>query len=182
MPRKKAKKKKSRSPTRRSSKRRVGGPVREWDRMTDLVRLIVATGAVKGARPVSLILISEPGTGKTELLERFMPNPTLSFHSDLTWRPLMKVLRNATRLQVSHLVLTEFQKLFQRRSHVADNCLGAIVQAMEEGIYSVGVGDAVEFKGVRVGIIGAVTHGTMAKRREYLAEIGFLSRAFVVPW
>ncbi len=150
--------------------------------MTDLISLFVLTGSIQDGRPASLMLISDPGTGKTELIERFKPNRNLSFHTDLTWKGLMPILRGARRMAVTHLVLTEFQKLFQRKMSTAENCLGTIVQAMEEGVFNVGVGGNVDYGGIRLGLVGAITHGTMEKRIHYLNETGFLSRAVVVPW
>jgi hypothetical protein len=158
-------------------------PTREWDRGTELVKLFAATGAIKNSRPQSLLLVSEPGTGKTELLERFRVNRQLSFHSDLTVRQLWPLLKDAKRGQLTHIVATEFQKMFQRKAAVAENLLGTLVQAMEEGVSAVGVGPSlVDYEGARIGLIGAMTNGTLIKKREFLGEMGFLSRAACLPW
>jgi hypothetical protein len=158
-------------------------PAREWDRGTELVKLFASTGAIKNSRPQSLLLVSEPGTGKTELLERFRVNRQLSFHSDLTVRQLWPLLKDAKRGQLTHIVATEFQKMFQRKASVAENLLGTLVQAMEEGVSAVGVGPSlVDYEGARIGLIGAMTNGTLIKKREFLSEMGFLSRAACLPW
>lgn len=156
---------------------------REWDRGTDLIRMFAATGFLANVRPASLILISEPGQGKTELLDRFRVNPFLAYNSDLTVKQLYPLLRDAARGKVTHIVATEFQKYFQRKASVAENCIGTLVQAMEEGIDVVAVGpDRVHMRGARIGLIGAMTHGTLKKKRELLNEMGFLSRAAVFEW
>jgi hypothetical protein len=158
-------------------------PSREWDRGTELVKLFTATGSIKNARVQSLLFVSEPGTGKTELLERFRVNRQLSFHSDLTVRQLWPLLKDAKRGVLTHIVATEFQKMFQRKAAVAENLLGTLVQAMEEGVTSVGVGPSlVDYEGARVGVLAAMTNGTLVKKREFLAEMGFISRAAVLPW
>lgn len=158
-------------------------PVREWSRGTELVKLFLATGFIENCRPASLIFVGEPGTGKTELLERFRKNKNCSFHSDITVRQLFPVLKQVNRGVVTHLVLTEFQKLMQRKMAVAENLLGTLVQAMEEGVQAVSVGPGhTEYGGVRVGVVGAITNGTIAKRRDFLSEMGFLSRAATFEW
>ncbi len=157
--------------------------MREWDRMTDLLSIFAVTGFVKGERPASVVLVGEPGGGKTELIERFRVNRWLQFRSDITMRPYISLLREAKGGGITHLVATEFQKYFQRKTHTAENTLGYIVQAMEEGIHEVSFGPVnVSLGGVRVGIIAAMTHGTLDKKRELLFETGFLSRACVFPW
>lgn len=158
-------------------------PVREWDRGTEIVKLFIATGAIANSRPQSVMLVSEPGSGKTELLERFRVNRICDFHSDLTVRQLYPILKKVQRGQVTHIVLTEFQKLFMRKMAVAENLLGTLVQGMEEGVGVVSVGpETVDYGGVRIGIIAAITNGTIKKRREMLSEMGFLSRAACFEW
>ena len=158
-------------------------PSREWDRGTELVRLFVATGAISNSRPQSLMLVSDPGSGKTELLERFRVNRILDFHSDLTVRQLYPILKKVQRGQTTHVVLTEFQKLFMRKASVAENLLGTLVQGMEEGVGVVSVGpETVDYGGVRIGVVAAITNGTIKKRREMLSEMGFLSRAACFEW
>ncbi len=158
-------------------------PPREWDRGTEMVKLFIATGFVANSRPQSLMLVSDPGSGKTELLDRFRVNRNCDFHSDLTVRQLYPILKKVQRGQVSHIVLTEFQKLFMRKASVAENLLGTMVQGMEEGIGVVSVGpETFDYGGVRIGVIAAITNGTIKKRREMLSEMGFLSRAACFEW
>jgi hypothetical protein len=158
-------------------------PSREWDKATELVRMFISTGWLENARAQSVMLISEPGSGKTELLDRFNQNPSLQYASDLTVRGLYSVLKRARQGAVSHLVATEFQKFFMRKSATADNTLGTLCQAIEEGIDEVLVGEkAVDFGGVQIGFIGAITHDTLSDKMRMLRETGFLSRVAVFDW
>lgn len=158
-------------------------PRREWDRGTELIRMFAATGWLANGKPQSLMIISEPGSGKTELLDRFNQNPWLEYASDLTVRGLYAILRRSRSGAVTHLVATEFQKYFMRKAATADNMLGTLCQAMEEGVSNVVVGDKVEhYGGAQLGFIGAITHKTFAERRNMLAETGFISRAAIFEW
>lgn len=158
-------------------------PGREWDAITDLVTLFAATGFVANERPQSLLLISEPGSGKTELLDRFQGNPFLQFASDITTRGLFPILKLAKQGVCSHLVASEFQKFFLRKSATAEATLGTLCQAMEEGVGKVLVGDKpLDFGGARLGLIGAITHDTASKWRRDLRELGFWSRAACFEW
>lgn len=158
-------------------------PPREWDRVTELVRMFIATGWLDNARAQSMMLISEPGSGKTEMLDRFALNGSLQYASDLTVRGLYNVLKRAKSGAITHLVATEFQKFFMRKAATADNTLGTLCQALEEGIFEVLVGDKpVNFGGAQIGFIGAITHDTMSEKAKVLRETGFISRVAVFDW
>lgn len=157
--------------------------------MSSLIRLFVATGAVAKERPASLLLVGTPGRGKTELLERFRPCISLSYHSDLTVRSFWGIMKRADRerrlrtLKMSHLVFTEFQKLFQRKSSVWENCVGTLCQAMEEGVVDIDVGgESLHYDNVRLGLLGAMTMRTLKRRGPDMEDMGLLSRACVLPW
>lgn len=158
-------------------------PTREWERAAELIKLFVATGYLANARPQSLLFNSAPGSGKTELLERFMGNPQLAFASDLTTRGLYTILRSAKKGVITHIVATEFQKFLMRKAATAENTLGTLTQALEEGVGETYIGDKLEnFEGARLGVIGAITGETLSKRRDMLREVGFISRVAIFRW
>lgn len=158
-------------------------PPREWDRGTELVRMFAATGFVANAQPQSLLLISEPGSGKTELIERFSGNSVLSYASDITSQGLYPLLKLAKQNACTHLMATEFQKFLLRKSATAQATLGILCQAMEEGVGHVRIGEKhVDFGGAQIGLIGAITHDTAAKWHKQLRELGFWSRCAAFEW
>lgn len=170
---------------------------REWERGTQLVGLFVATGSfwehrataadegkTPRVKPANILLVSEPGRGKTELLDRFRLNTCIEYRSDLTVRGLWRLLSHSSAGICSHIGATEFQKFFQRKQATADNLMGLLVQAMEEGVDKLDIGSRQIRMSppARIGLIGAITHGTLDKKQEYLKEMGFLSRTAVIPW
>lgn len=165
-------------------------PVREWDRGTEIIRMFAMTGHIANARPQSVLLISEPGSGKSELVDRFKDNASLKYASDITSRGLYPVLTHALHRSRSskegiytHLVASEFQKFLLRKSHTAMATLGLLCQAMEEGVEETRIGDqVVDFGGARLGIIGAITHDTAAKWQRGFVELGFWSRCAAFEW
>lgn len=134
-------------------------------------------------RPASIVLVGPPGSGKTELLLRFQGNRPMQFRSDLTVRGLWKALTQAEKGRITHIVMTEFNKLFQRKLATAVNCLGTFVEAMDEGVFESEVGPMHwSFKGARLGLIGGMTGTSLKKRRGMLYEMGFLDRCAMLPW
>lgn len=158
-------------------------PVREWDRGTELVKLFVATGWLANMRPQNLMLNADPGSGKSELLDRFRSVGGLDYQSDLTVRGLYKILRSAQKGAITHLVAPEFQKYLMRKASTADNMLGTLTEALEEGVRQVSVGEKTEdFGGARIGFIGAITDETLSDRRKQLRQVGFTSRVAIIRW
>lgn len=166
--------------------------VREWDRATQWLSCFAISaflsertpkGDVVPLRPASVLLVGGPGSGKTELIERFKWCYWMSYHNDLTVRSLLPLLRRAEHGVVTHVAAPEFNKWFQRKAFVAENCVGLLSSAMEEGIdnYSVG-GEQRKFNYARLGLFAGCTPRTMGKRKGMLSEMGFLTRAAVLEW
>lgn len=165
---------------------------REWDRGTELMTIFAMSGFLesqdsKGVwrreRPQSLIWVGDPGSGKTELIERFNMNTWLAYRSDITRRGLDPILDDAIHGRATHLVMTEFQTVFLRKMAVAGNCLTSLGQAMEEGIGIENIGGRErDYGGVRIGLIAGITNGSLEERRRYLRDLGLLSRAQTLLW
>ncbi len=167
-----------------TAERREGAPrgtLRRWNQLTDFMRIICYTGFVANGRPQSVFLCSEPGEGKTELLDRFRVNPFLAYYSDATYRTVLTVLGDAMQRKRTHMVLTEFQKIIARKKQVADNTLSIILQAMEEGIWKIGYGPTErDFRGTRVGVLAATTVTSLIKNPYMVKELAIHSRAYFV--
>lgn len=140
-------------------------------------------GDLLPVRPASVLLVGNPGSGKTEIIERFKRNPWLSYHNDLTVKSLIPILRRAESGKVTHVAAPEFNKWFQRKSAIAENCIGLLSSAMEEGIITYSVGpNPLTFESARLGLFGGMTPGSLARRKGMLDEMGFTSRACVLEW
>jgi hypothetical protein len=159
-------------------------PSREWERATELIRMIIATGALAPpARRQSVILISEPGDGKTELIDRFDDNPQLAYVSDMTSLGLEKILKRAQQGQVTHVVANELQKVFMRKASTWSATIGMLCQAIEEGVKAnYNREHTVDLQGAQVGLIAGLTHDTARQKSKLLRETGFWSRVAAVNW
>lgn len=152
-----------------------------WNQLTDFITVLLWTGQVANGRPQSCFLISEPGHGKTEMLERFKPNPQAWFWSDLTYRTVIHILRNKMRQNATHIVCTEFQKVINRKDQTAQNTLAILLQMIEEGVYVVGYGPRViDLGGARMGILAATTLGSIVSKPRMIRELEINSRAFFI--
>jgi len=151
-----------------------------WQQLTEFLTIMLWTGHVANGRPQSCFLLSGPGHGKTELLERFRHNPQLSYWSDITTIPLIKVLKDVPRGR-THIVVTEFQKIIARKQTVSSGVLALILQMMEEGVYRVGFGPRdIDLGGARLGVLAASTVSSVRKNPYLISDLAMDSRAYFV--
>lgn len=152
-----------------------------WEQLSEFITFLVWSGHVQNGRPQSIIMVAEPGEGKTELLERFRPNPQLAYYSDITYRPVIAELNQAAQGKRTHLVVTELQKVINRRKSIAESTLTIMLQAMEEGVHRVAYGPrTIDLHGAKLGLLAATTVTSMRRNPFIISELAMDSRAYVV--
>lgn len=167
--------------TKPSEPRKRRPPLRRWNQLSRFLEILLYTGHISNGRPMSAFLIAEPGEGKTSLLERFRGNTQVDFYSDLTYRTIISVLKDAARGRRTHLCCTEFQKIIMRRASVANSTLTIMLQAMEEGVFKVGFGPQEhDCMGARLGVLAATTVTSIEKNPTIISELAMDSRAFFI--
>lgn len=161
---------------------RKGG---DWERYTALVGMFVATGYLLNDNPQSLLLVGEPGIGKSQLLSRFAKHPTITRVSDVTSDGLRHVVfPRMIKAGHKHLMLPEFHKLFQRRESTGEHTAGVLQSALSGELHTAVIGkDEVQIgqPGWRIGMLGAMTTTVFANWQRNLGNSGFIDRLMVVP-
>lgn len=160
---------------------RKGG---DWERYTALVGMFVATGYLLNDSPQSLLLVGDPGIGKSQLLSRFAKHPTIMRVSDVTSDGLRHVvLPRMIKAGHTHLMLPEFHKLFQRRESTGEHTAGVLQSALSGELHTAVIGrDEVEIgkPGWRIGMLAAMTSHVYASWARNLGNSGFIDRILVV--
>lgn len=155
--------------------------LKRWKELSSFLEILLYTGWVSNGRPMSAFLIAEPGEGKTTLLERFRGNTQIDYYSDLTYRTLITILKDAARGKRTHVCCTEFQKIIMRRASVANSTLTIMLQAMEEGVFKVGFGPQEhDCFGARLGVFAATTVTSVQKNPTLITELAMDSRAYFI--
>lgn len=160
-----------------------------WHELTWLVGLCAASGRIADARPVSLLIVGQPGCGKTEMLNRYQKpqaegdNTMLSFASQVSQWGVQGILKESVPRGVTHLVVPELQTLLLRKNTVWVAFLGLMLQAMEEGVGDMYNGPKkVGFNQVRLGLIAAITTDAYYAEENEMRGRGFTSRLLVCRW
>lgn len=152
-----------------------------WNQLTNFLTIVFWTGQVANGRPQSCVFVSEPGHGKTELLERFNENAQLTYWSDLTQRTILTSIMPEIANGATHIVCTEFQKLLNRKKETAHGALTLLLQGMEEGLKRVGFGPyQQDFNGLRFGLVAATTQSSLLDNPFMIRGIEMDSRAFFI--
>lgn len=161
----------------------------DWHKMTELVSLVLTTGAIQNCAPQSLLIVGEPGSGKTALVERFADedDPSFNGHSKLVGQLSAWGLRNFLKLEaqrgVTHLIVPEFQTLFMRRQDTWAAVEGLLLQAMAEGVGDFYNGPEAEtYNKAKLGLVACMTRDAYMGIRMDFRKTGLGSRFLVVRW
>lgn len=166
----------------------------------DIVELALWTAYVKRGRIVSLMIVAEPESGKTELLKKYRRNngvhPRRRFSAYGIQEDLIegriRLLFDKPKI-LGHIVVYDFATLFSFKADTVNSTMAFLDGLTEEGLESESTyaikGDALkEFAGVKGGIIAAInTQGFFTPRgkrriRANLMKGGFFSRNIVVSY
>jgi hypothetical protein len=166
----------------------------------DLVELALWTAYVKKARIVSLMIVAEPESGKTELLKKYRRNDGVHGMRRFTAFGVLNDLKEG-RISVlfdhpkilGHLVVYDFATLYSFKANTVDSTMAFLDALTEEGLepestYAISFSDIEEYRGLKGGIIAAInTQGFFTAKgkrriRANLMKGGFFSRNIIVSY
>lgn len=158
----------------------------EWQLWSDFIGLFVATGYLRGEPAQSLLLVGDPGEGKSAILHRFFDVPTTIVAMDATAEGLkQQVFPRAIKERKRHLLMPEMYKLMQRRGPTAENTIGVLTLAMSGEMLDsyIGPSQLDQFpEGFQLGVIGAMPSKIFDEWRTTINNTGLLSRMMPVPF
>ncbi|MBX5329196.1 MAG: hypothetical protein QHH18_04390 [Candidatus Bathyarchaeota archaeon] len=165
----------------------------------DIVELTLWTAYVKNEKPVSLMLLAEPESGKTELLKKYRKNngvysvkrfSAYGIQKDLIEGKLSLLFDNPKIL--GHIMIYDFSAIWTFKPSSIDNTIAFLDALTEEGLspesdYAFEYDALKPFEGVKGGIIAAInTQGfftpTHKQIKTNLLKGGFFSRMVLVSF
>lgn len=163
----------------------MSAKVDEWETLSHLIALTIATAYLLNDPPQSLMLVGAPGQGKSRLLARFDSMETVLRLSDVTSDPFRKkVLPMMAKEGRRHIILPEFHKLLQRRYSTAENTTGVLSLAMTGETHDAMIGPD-DFKEIprnfKIGVIAAMTQRVFDLWHGKAENSGLLDRFAVIP-
>jgi hypothetical protein len=144
------------------------------ERLLELVQTTILTGRVSDMRPVSLLLIAAPESGKTSIVLQ-QPCEQVAVLNDVTGRGLQLLCQ--MKAEISHFVLTDLTTVGAHKSSVARYTMSTLTAITEEGLTATAVGGQIEtYQHGRRGIIGCLTASMAKDKRAWWNRIGLASR------
>jgi predicted metallopeptidase len=149
-----------------------------------LVNLTTLTGRVKNAKPISMLLIGDTETGKTQILEVFMNLKPVIWANDLSAKIIVDEVAPQVEKGKTHILIPDFLKILGHQKVVTRNTITMLNSIMEEGLKNVMFyGARKEFKHpVRCGVIAAMTKEAYRSREKHWKGIGFVGRCILVSY
>lgn len=147
--------------------------------LEELITLGLYSSYLCKDKPVSIMIIARPETGKTKVLMKFMVNKGLAFMTDVTAYGIEKeILPRIKTGEIRHIIIPDLVKPLSRAGHTVANFITFINAMIEEGIARIATfADSQTFEiPVKCGVISAVVREDLEKKLEYWGSIGFISR------
>ena len=163
---------------------RISTRLIEVDDLIKLVNLALLTGRVKNGKRISMLLIADTETGKTEILEVFMNLKPVIWANDLSAHVIVDEVAPQVEHGKTHILIPDLLKVLAHQKVVTKNTMTMLNSIMEEGLKNVMFyGTRKEFEHpVRCGVIAAITKAAYGAREKYWKGIGFVGRCIVVSF
>jgi hypothetical protein len=163
---------------------RVSTRLIEVDDLIKLVNLALLTGRVKNAKRVSMLLVGDTETGKTQILEVFMNLKSVIWANDLSAKIIVDEVAPQVEKGKTHILIPDLLKILGHQKVVTRNTITMLDSIMEEGLKNVMFyGSRKEFKRpVRCGVIAAITKAAFRDREKHWKDIGFVGRCIPVSF
>ena len=97
----------------------------------EIIRAAIWTGRLADEKPVSIMLVAEQESAKTEALKYFRGTSTLKYVTDLTARGLNPNKQEIESNRVRHLVLLDLIRIVSHGRSISDRTLQSLASLMD---------------------------------------------------
>lgn len=148
----------------------------------EIIHTATLTPFVHNSIPVSIILISESGAGKSKTVLRFQGEHIMRV-DDLTSKGLFDILRADPQNKIRFLLIPDFNPVLSHKASVSNLLIANLLTVSSEGLVNISDGrDAKELKHAPCGIITAVTTQMFLRSQRKWSELGITRRFLPVHY
>jgi hypothetical protein len=155
--------------------------LKDLDALIDIVKLTLLSAYVSNlSKPVSLLIIAKPESGKTEVMKKFAINSNVAYLSDVTAYGIQRDYQNAIESrEIRHIMIPDLLKPLSRKESTVNTFITFMNSLIEDGIFAVSTYATIRpphVKPVKCGLIAAITTDEFSDHRHKWERLGFLSR------
>lgn len=150
-----------------------------------VIELVLLSGRIKNADPLSLIISSKVGAGKTEVIKQYRKCRGVLFLSEATAYGIKsKYLSDIEQGKIRHIFVGDLLTPLSKQKKTRDDFIAFFNNLIEEGVGSVHTfaqhWDGKEF--VKCGLITTIAEPDLLRKSRRWYEMGFLSRAIPLTY
>lgn len=152
------------------------------ERITEFIKIVLASGLLKNDKPLSMILKADVSSGKTTAIKQFRDNKSIEIITDLTaWGIIDKYQEKLKNREIKHFIVPDFLNALARRNTTTEPMLTFINASCEDGLfpshtYGTDIKEYIE----PFGWILCLTNKGYERKKKKLIGMGFENRFFIV--
>lgn len=151
----------------------------KMDKLHDAIKYTLWTGWIKDEKPVSLLIVSDPESGKTSAIEKFKENNGIVYFNDVTPWGLTKEIYKYRDLgkPINHILIPDFLNILSKSQTSSKAMIQFFNSGIEEGLTRIQTfGITVDVPTIQFGLITAITIREFKLRKKHWEGNGFISR------
>lgn len=155
------------------------GKLVRMEPILEIIKTAIYTGRLADEKPVSVMLIAEQESAKTEALKYFRTTNTLRYISDLTSKGLHGYKKEIIEKQVRHIVLLDLVRILSHGKGISERTIQTIASLMEEGESETSDAGGRDTWGAtfpRIGALMGITPQYFKSKKGRWRATGFLTR------
>lgn len=152
--------------------------------IVQILQTAIWTGRLSDEKPVSVLLVAQQESAKTELLKYFRGTSTLRYISDLSSRGLLPFRKDIESKKLRHIVLLDLVRVLNHGRTISERTIQTLASLMEEGESETSdAGGSQQWANFpKIGVLMAVTPDFFNSKRGRWRATGFLTRFLPVTF
>lgn len=153
-----------------------------------ILKATLASGRLKDEKPLSVIMIANPESGKTNTIRKYcLKSSNVFYTTDATAHGIIRdsnQLEDFSSGKITHIVIPDLLTCLGRKAETVNTFIHFMNALIEEGVVNIST-YANQISGdleAKVGLITAITPVPFKDQRRKWGSIGFLSRALPISY
>jgi len=147
------------------------------DKLDTIIECALLSPYIKDEKPVSLLIIAKPESGKTKASKQYKMNKGVCYMTDCTAYGITRdILPKMVGGEIKTLIIADLITPLSRSTKTRKNFVAFLNNMIEEGVAKITTYATIWEKEVKANVITSITDEALNDGRHDWASMGFLSR------